>query len=173
MILKSSNSSSWNIQLKLTYFSILKAGKENYDVDFVQEGINIKSYWTITWHRITWLTWRNSPIDNERSWFTPISRINQKFHTTNFKTDIWGLYLDGIQAWRARVEHFWYSNKKRQNMCDLISTNIWLKYPDVSWSWSFLLPVKSTRTVDSKCVLVLSNWAPRVALETLQVQTFG
>ena len=44
MILKSSNSSSWNIQLKLTYFSILKAGKENYDVDFVQEGINIKSY---------------------------------------------------------------------------------------------------------------------------------
>ena len=32
---------------------------------------------------------------------------------------------------------------------------------------------ESTRTVDSKYVLVLSNWAPRVALEAPLVQTFG
>ena len=34
-------------------------------------------------------------------------------------------FLDGIQAWRTRVGHFWYSNKKRQNMCDFnIESNI-------------------------------------------------
>ena len=32
---------------------------------------------------------------------------------------------------------------------------------------------ESTRTVDSKYVFVLSNLAPCVALEALQVQTFG